>query len=53
MSKNSKSDLDTVLRFVERTVRHGVPSRVAISRAGKRFKMNPNLIRAFYRGPGE
>ena len=47
---NEKRDVATILRFVERTVQHGVPVRVALQRAEKRFGMNRSLIRSFYRG---
>ena len=50
---NEKCDLQTVLRFVDRTVAKGVPVRVAIARASKRFRMDRNLIRGFYRAPYE
>lgn len=50
MSVPQRTEVSTVLRFVDRTVFHGVPVRVAITRAARRFKMQPELIRAFYRG---
>jgi len=52
------TDLDTkarfvnvteVLDFVSRTVGHGVPERIAISRAAKRYSLDAGLIRSFVR----
>lgn len=53
MSQNEKCDLATVLNFVQRTVAKGVPVRVAIARASKRYRMDRDLIRGFYRAPEE
>lgn len=53
MSRNEKCDLQTVLRFVDRAVAKGVPVRIAIIRASKRYRMDRNLIRGFYRAPWE
>ena len=53
MGQNEKCDLAHVLSFVDRTVSKGVPVRVAIARASKRFRMDRNLIRGFYRAPFE
>lgn len=44
-----RTDISTVMTFVNRTVGRGVPVRVAIARAARRYKMQPELIRAFYR----
>jgi len=53
VGRNEKCDLATVLHFVDRAVDKGVPVRVAIQRASKRFRMDRNLIRGFYRAPWE
>ena len=50
---NEKCDLRTVLAFVDRAVSKGLPVRVAIARASKRYRMDRNLIRGFYRAPWE
>lgn len=46
---NEKRDIATILRFVERTVAHGTPVRVALQRAERRFKVNRAVLRDFYR----
>lgn len=42
-------NVSEVLDFVSRTVEHGAPVRIAISRAASRFGIDPGLIRAFVR----
>lgn len=37
-------DLNTVLAFVSRTVDRGAPTRVAISRAAKRYRIHRSLV---------
>ena len=44
-----RADIYTVLDFVDRTVARGVPVRVAISRAEKKYGVQRSLVRAFYR----
>ncbi len=45
-----RTDMGTILRFLDRTVnRHGVPVRIAVKRAARRFKTDERLIRMFYR----
>lgn len=46
-------DIYTVLDFVDRTVARGVPVRVAISRAERRYNIERSLVRAFYRSQGK
>lgn len=49
MTVPQRTEVSTVLRFVERTVSRGVPVRIAITRAARRYRMDAGLIRAFYR----
>ncbi len=42
-------DIAAVLLWVEKTQNHGVPPRIAIKRAAKRFGADEGLIRAFVR----
>jgi hypothetical protein len=42
--------LSKVLAFVGRTRGHGVPERVAIQRAARRFGIDREVLRAFLRG---
>lgn len=44
-----KNDLATVVAFVDRTVKHGVPIRVALTRGSRRFGVDRDLLRMFYR----
>jgi hypothetical protein len=46
-------DLSLVLTFVDRTVDRGVPTRVALTRAAKRFRLRRELVVAAYRCDGE
>lgn len=42
-------DLAVVLFFVDRTVARGVPTRIAITRASKRYRVDRELVLAAYR----
>lgn len=42
-------DLALVLLFVDRTVERGVPTRIALSRAAKRYQLDRELVLAAYR----
>lgn len=40
---------DVVLAFIERTLQRGVPMRVALLRAERRYGVDRNVVRAFLR----
>jgi hypothetical protein len=42
--------VEEVLGFVDRTTSHGVPVRVALRRAERRYGVSRGLIKAFMRG---
>lgn len=42
-------DLAAVLQFVDRTVERGVPTRIAVTRAAKRFHLDRELVLAAHR----
>lgn len=44
-----KNDLATCVAFVDRTVKHGVPIRVALTRGATRYGVDRDLLRLFYR----
>lgn len=46
-------DLSIVLLFVDRTVERGVPTRIALTRAAKRFQLDRDLVVAAYRSQPE
>lgn len=46
-------DLADVLAFVDSTIGHGVPTRVAITRASKRYRLERELVLAAYRSASE
>lgn len=46
-------DLALVLSFVDRTVLRGVPTRIAITRAAKHYRLDRALVRSAYRSSAD
>lgn len=42
--------VEKILNFVAKTIGHGAPESVALKRAAAKFKVDRNIIRAFWRG---
>lgn len=47
---NEKRDIASVLRWIDKATEKGVPLRVAIKRASRRFNYQPGVLRDFHRG---
>ena len=42
--------VEKILNFVSKTIAHGAPKSVALKRAASKFKVDRNIIRAFWQG---